>query len=56
MRIIWIALTAVLLAGCAVVPLFPYAYVPAPAPRSGYAYPSYPRYAPGPPYGRWEGR
>ncbi|HEY7040150.1 MAG TPA: hypothetical protein VID28_14915 [Methylomirabilota bacterium] len=48
MRLLWIPLAALLLAGCAVVPVAPpYAYVPRPRPRFTYVYPAYPGYAPG---------
>jgi hypothetical protein len=57
MRLLWIPLAALLLAGCAIVPLAPYAYAPPPRPRLTYVYPAYPGYAPGwyAPryYGRW---
>lgn len=55
MRWLWILLGALLLAGCAVVPLAPpYAYVPRPRPRTTYVYPGYAPgwYAPGY-YGHW---
>ena len=55
MRWLWILLAALLLAGCAVVPLAPpYAYVPRPRPRITYVYPGYAPgwYAPGY-YGHW---
>jgi hypothetical protein len=41
MRLLWISLAALLLAGCAIVPLAPYAYAP-PRPRVTYIYPAYP--------------
>jgi hypothetical protein len=45
MRLFWIALAALLLAGCAIVPLAPYAYAPPPPrPRVVYRYPAYPAY------------
>ncbi len=57
MRLFSIFLAALLLAGCAIVPLVPFGYAP-PRQRPGYAY-SYPRY-PAYPYapryydrGRW---
>jgi hypothetical protein len=43
MRLLWIPLAALLLAGCAIVPLAPYAYAPPrPRPRVTYVYPAYP--------------
>jgi hypothetical protein len=59
MRLLWIPLAALLLAGCAIVPLAPYAYAPPPPrPRFTYSYPVYPAYPywPAPRYydrGRW---
>lgn len=60
MRALWISLAAVLMAGCAIVPLTPYAYAPPPPrPRVTYIYPAYPTYPhgwPAPRYydrGRW---
>lgn len=48
MRLLWIPLAALLVAGCAIVPLAPYAYAPPPPrPRVTYIYPAYPGYAPG---------
>lgn len=44
MRLFWIPLAALLLAGCAIVPLAPYAYAPPPRPRVVYRYPAYPAY------------
>jgi hypothetical protein len=41
MRLLWISLAALLLAGCAIVPLAPYTYAP-PRPRVTYIYPAYP--------------
>jgi len=58
MRLLWIPLAALLLAGCVVVPLGPHAYAP-PRPRVTYIYPAYPAYPHGwyaPRYyghGRW---
>jgi hypothetical protein len=48
-----IPLAALLLAGCAIVPIGPYAYAP-PRPRGSYVYPAYPYgwYAPRY-YGHW---
>jgi hypothetical protein len=43
MRLLWIPLAALLLAGCAIVPLAPYAYAP-PPPRVVYRYPGYSPY------------
>ncbi len=51
MRLLLIPLAALLLAGCAIVPLAPVAYAPAPRPRVTYVYPAYP-YAPRY-YGHW---
>jgi hypothetical protein len=52
MKLLLIALTALLLTGCAVVPLFPYTYAPAPYPRESYGRPVYPHHYGGRPYGR----
>ena len=56
MRLVWIPLAALLLAGCAIVPLAPYAYAPPPPrPRFTYSYPAYPYWS-APRYydrGRW---
>ena len=59
MRLFWIPLAALLLAGCVIVPLAPSAYAPPPPrPRFTYRYPAYPAYPywPAPRYydrGRW---
>jgi hypothetical protein len=60
MRLLWISLTAVLLAGCAIVPLVPVAYAPPfPRPRAAYIHPApgaHPYGWPAPRYygrGRW---
>ncbi len=53
MRLLLIALTALLLAGCAVVPLAPYTYAPAPYPRGTYGHPVYPHHYAWRPYDRW---
>jgi hypothetical protein len=43
MRLFWMFLAALLLAGCAIVPLAPYAYAPPPPrPRLIYRAPAYP--------------
>jgi len=51
--LLWIPLASLLLAGCAIVPVGPYAYAP-PRPRISYVYPVYPYgwYAPRY-YGHW---
>lgn len=53
MRLLLSALTALLLAGCAVVPLTPYMYAPAPPPRGPYGHPVYPHHYVWHPYDRW---
>jgi hypothetical protein len=54
MRLLWIPLAALLLAGCAIVPLAPFAYEPPPPPRAAYVYPAYPYRWYGPHYhGHW---
>ena len=57
MRLLWIPLAALLLAGCAIVPLVPFGYAPPPPrPRYTYSYPVYPAYPYAPRYydrGRW---
>jgi|SRR3990172_3682351 len=53
MRLLVIALTALLLAGCAVVPLTPYMYAPGPPPRGIYGHPVHPHHQVWRPYGRW---
>jgi len=47
MRLLWIPLAVLLLAGCAIVPIAPFAYAP-PRPSVTYVYPAYPHgwYAP----------
>ncbi|HET7876147.1 MAG TPA: hypothetical protein VFN71_11565 [Methylomirabilota bacterium] len=50
MKRLWIALLALLLSGCAVVPVAPYAYPPGPPPRGTYVYPAHPHYYYGHPY------
>jgi len=56
MRLLWIPLAALLLAGCAIVPLVPFAYAPPPPrPRFTYSYPASPYWS-APRYydrGRW---
>jgi hypothetical protein len=45
MRLLWIPLAMLLLAGCAIVPLAPYGYArPHPRPRVTYIYPARPVY------------
>jgi hypothetical protein len=51
MRLLWIPLAALLLAGCAIVPLVPVGYARPPRPHVTYVYPAYP-YAPRY-YGHW---
>ena len=55
MRLLWIPLVALLLAGCAIVPLAPpYAYAPPPPrPRVTYVYPAYPGWYAPHYYGHW---
>lgn len=57
MRLFWISLAGLLLAGCAIVPLVPYGYAPPPPrPRYTYSYPGYPAYPYAPRHydrGRW---
>ncbi len=53
MRLLVIALTALLLAGCVVVPLTPYMYAPAPPPRETYGRPAHPHHYVWRPYDRW---
>ncbi len=55
MRLLLIALTLSLLAGCVVVPAAPYAYAPAP-PAVVYGYRIYPYSYPVYPYRYWHGR
>ncbi len=63
MKFLWVALLALLLSGCAIVPVAPYGYDPAPRPRGYHGYPTYPqRYYGHPypyygrPYSQWQGR
>lgn len=59
MRRLWIALLALFLSGCAIVPIAPYGYAPAPRPRASYGYPDYPHHYYGyygHPYSQWQGR
>ncbi len=56
MKRLWIALLALLLSGCAIVPIAPYGYAPAPRPRASYGYPGYSHHYYGHPYSQWQGR
>ena len=44
MRLLWIPLAALLLAGCVVVPYGPHVYAPRPRVTYYHAYPAYPAY------------
>jgi hypothetical protein len=50
-ELLWIPLAVLVLGGCAIVPLFPFAYAPPPRPHVTYVYPAYP-YGPRYYYGR----
>jgi hypothetical protein len=56
MKRLWIALLALLLSGCAIVPIAPYGYAPASRPRATYGYPDYPHHYYGHSYSPWQGR
>jgi starvation-inducible outer membrane lipoprotein len=56
MKRLWIALLALLLSGCAIVPIAPYGYAPEPRPRAFHGYPAYPHHYYGHPYSQWQGR